>query len=218
MSSRAVRRVTIVPGEQTQIWGPADSIQAAITLSLGLRSGDVVMCRVACLIMHDYASYEWLTKIFAEGAKPVPITDWYTNPCVCKIDLTDVASMAWTATAARGLQGARDARVAGFAQRSHRHRLPPRTDDSIFDGKRTEGSRNRGTHPAPRLTGSAKPAHQRCPQHAREHRACPRSLERCPQAQTQSLERGDARKLPHRLPKCRRRGAATRWTARRPHP
>ena len=69
MSSRAVRRVTIVPGEQTQIWGPADSIQAAITLSLGLRSGDVVMCRVACLIMHDYASYEWLTKIFAEGAK-----------------------------------------------------------------------------------------------------------------------------------------------------
>ena len=38
--------------------GSADSIQAAITLSLGLRSGDVVMCRVACLIMHDYASYE----------------------------------------------------------------------------------------------------------------------------------------------------------------
>ena len=74
---------------------------------------------------------------------------------MCKIDLTDVASMAWTATAARGLQGARDARVAGFAQRSHRHRLPPRTDDYVRGGKRTEGSQNPG-HAHARTLGSAK--------------------------------------------------------------
>ena len=63
--------------------------------------------------------------------------------------------MAWTATSACGLQGARDARVAGFAQRSHRHRLPPRTDDYVRGGKRTEGSQNPG-HAHARTLGSAK--------------------------------------------------------------
>ena len=38
------------------------------------------------------------------------------------------------------IQFARDARFGAFAQRSHRHRLPPRTDDYVAGGERTEGS------------------------------------------------------------------------------
>ena len=92
--------------------------------------------------------------------------------------------MAWTATPARGLQGARDARVAGYAQRSHRHRLPPRTDDYAPGGKRTEVSRNPGhapPHPGP--TGAKAAAindWKGCTRDTGEHRAHRSSLDRSP--------------------------------------
>ena len=81
------------------------------------------------------------------SAKPVPASVYQPVCVFVRLISTDVASIAWTATPARGLQGARDERVAGYAQRSRRHRLPPRTDDYVPGGKRTGGSQNPGTHP-----------------------------------------------------------------------
>ena len=86
--------------------------------------------------------------------------------------------------AMRGLQGARDARVAAFAQRSHRHRLPPRTDDYVPSGKRTEGSPNPGhapPHPGP--TGAKAAAindWKGCTRDTGEHWAYRSSLDRSP--------------------------------------
>ena len=126
------------------------------------------------------------------------------NPRVCKVYLTDVASMAWTATPVHGLQCARDARFGGFAQRSHRHRLPPRTDDYVPGGKRAEGSQDPGTRRTPARWDSAKPAPingvASCLRGTHEHRACPGSLEHSPQAHTQRVKGLGRKKAAQRLP------------------
>ena len=114
----------------------------------------------------------------------------------------------------------RDARVAGFAQRSHRHRLPPRTDEYVPGGKRTEGSQDPGTRRTPARWSSAKPAQSTTGGAARADHANTRPAALAPNAPHERSPRVWRRaKLPRARNKgCpsqrHRRGAATKTTTK----
>jgi len=142
------------------------------------------------------------------------------NPRVCKVDLTDVASTAWTATARCVAYRAAATRAGAFAQRSHRHRLPPRTDDYVSGGKRTEGSQDPGTRRTPARWSSAKPAQSTTGGAARADHADKRPAALAPDAPHERSPRSPrVWKLPRAQTKgCpsqrHRRGAATQTTTK----
>ena len=123
-----------------------------------------------------------------------------------------------------------DARVGGLAQsrrRSRRHRLPPRTDDYVPGGTRTEGSQDPGTRRTPARWGNAKLGQSTALIAARgEHASAASSLgsERSPRTLPTKPTRLEAapsakQRLPKATPSPRRRDKDhdKRWSARRPH-
>ena len=162
--------------------------------------------------------------LFAKfGQNPCQPCNSYANPvCVRGIQETSHRRRgprprsAWPT----GHPRVRDARVAGFAQRSHRHRLPPRTNDSISDGKRTEGSPNPGTRRTPARWSSAKPAQSTTGGAARADHASTRPAALAPDAPHERSPRSlRVWKLPRAQNKgCpsqrHRRGAATKTTTK----
>ena len=170
---------------------------------------------------------DWLAKLLSAS---VLQTASQGQKAACNpwaFDLTDIASMAWRKTADVHLP-AGPARVGGLAQsrrRSYRHRLPPRTDDSIFDEKRTDDSQNPGhaTHSRTlEREASAINDWRRCPRGPREHTASGIGSGRCPRTLPTKPTRFEAapstkQRLPKPTPSPRRRDTDhdKRWTARR---
>ena len=141
--------------------------------------------------------------------KPVPV-ELYQPTRVCKIDSRAVASMAWTATSACGLQGARDAR-RGLCSKE-----PPPPPPTAYRRLRARREAHRGLSKSRARTRphvgqrEAKPINgaARCPRGTREHRAGLSSLERFPRSpQAKHLPIWGARKLPQGCPSQRHRGA-----------
>ena len=179
--------------------------ELAQTLGLLLNTGRDTSLRVDMQV---------LGKTRAELYQPVCVQDRFKSR---RVDGVDRDPGAWPTCA-------RDARFGGFAQRSHRHRLPPRTDDYVPGGKRTEGSQDPGTRRTPARWSSAKPAPingaASCPRGAHETDRASVASNAPPKPTGTPPPIWGGKKAAHRLPnigQCHRRGAVTRWTARRPH-
>ena len=177
--------------------------ELAQTLGLLLNTGRDTSLRVDMQV---------LGKTRAELYQPVCVQDRFKSR---RVDGVDRDPGAWPTCA-------RDARFGGFAQRSHRHRLPPRTDDYVPGGKRTEGSQDPGTRRTPARWSSAKPAQSTTGGAARADHADTRPAALAPDA---PHERSPRSLRVWKLPRARnkgcpsqrhRRGAATQTTTNGP--
>ena len=164
-----------------------------------------------------------LEKVGGETRTDIP------NPCVCKIDLTNVASMAWIATARCTAYRAPDARVAslfkakGGATATASHRVRTTTYPA---GSAPRAPRTRARDALPHVGGSAKPSAindwRRCPRGPRDHAASSIGSGRSPRTLATKPTRLEAapstkQRLPKPTPSPRRRDTDhdKRWTARR---
>ena len=161
-----------------------------------------------------------LEKVGGETRTDIP------NPCVCKIDLTNVASMAWIATARCTAYRAPDARVAslfkakGGATATASHRVPTTTYPA---GRAPRAPRTGARDALPHVGAARSQRNQRLaalPARNTRHAASGIGFGRSPRTLATKPTRLEAapstkQRLPKATPSPRRHDKT--WTARRPH-